>query len=133
MCTAIEYCSDFVSSVSIALQLYATAHRILSSLPLFSIKAMRYKLFYCSVLYCLVLLWYFCFVAVHSWCFLFFFKEVEIISFWEKEITLRYVPYTYLPVGKEKDHCQSSIVNYEKIKIKHVKCLVRPEKKKIKC
>lgn len=33
MCTAIKYCSDFVSSVSIALQSYVTEHRILSSLP----------------------------------------------------------------------------------------------------
>lgn len=33
MCTAIKYCSDFVNSVSIALQSYVTAHRILSSLP----------------------------------------------------------------------------------------------------
>lgn len=33
-----------------------------------------------------------------------------------------------IPVGKERDHCQSSIVNYEKIKIKHVKCLVRSDK-----
>lgn len=33
MCTAIEYCSDFVNSVSIALQSHATEPRILSSLP----------------------------------------------------------------------------------------------------
>lgn len=33
MCTAIKYCSDFVNSVSIALQSYVTEHRILSSLP----------------------------------------------------------------------------------------------------
>lgn len=41
-------------------------------------------------------------------------------------MTLRYVPYSYLPVDKEKDHCQS--LNYEKNKVKHVKCLVRPGK-----
>lgn len=44
-----------------------------------------------------------------------------------------YVPYKNLPVGKEKDHCQSSIVNYEKkkkkLKINILKCLERPEKK----
>lgn len=40
---------------------------------------------------------------------------------------MRYVPYKYLPVDEENDHCQSSIVNYEKIK--DLKCLVRPEKK----
>lgn len=33
MCTAIKYCSDFVNSVSIALQSCVTAHRISSSLP----------------------------------------------------------------------------------------------------
>lgn len=110
-----------------------TAHRILSSLPFIQHQSneVQIVLLFCTVLFGTTLVLFF--VAVHSWCFLFFFKEVEIISFWGKEITLRYVPYTYLPVGKEKDHCQSSIVNYEKIKIKHVKCLVRPEKKKIKC
>lgn len=41
---------------------------------------MRYKLFYCSGLYCLVLLWYF-FCSCAFMVFFFFFKEVEIISF----------------------------------------------------
>lgn len=68
MCTAIKYCSDFVDSVSIALQFCVAAHRILSSLPFYSVskkkekqnKTVRYKLFYCLLGYFFVIL-----VAVH--------------------------------------------------------------------
>lgn len=119
MCTAIEYCSDVVNSVSVALQSDGTEHRILSSLPFIQRQSNEVQI---------VLLFFgtfVIFVAVHWWCF-FFLQRSRNHFLWEKEITLRYVPYTYLPVGKERDHCQSSIVNYEKIKIK---CLVRPEKR----
>lgn len=87
MCTAIKYCSDFVDSVSIALQFCVAAHRILSSLPFYSVskkrkqnKTVRYKLFYCLLGYFFVIL-----VAVHWWRFFFLIvsTKVEIISFEE--------------------------------------------------
>lgn len=84
MCTAIKYCSDFVNSVSIALQSSATAHRILSSLPF--IQRRRSE-----VQNCFIVLWYFCHFrscALMVFCYL---TKVEIISF-ERRKLLRYVP-----------------------------------------
>lgn len=66
MCTAIKYCSDFVNSVSIALQSYVTEHRILSSLPFIQRQSNEVQI---------VLLFFgtfVIFVAVHWWCFFLF-------------------------------------------------------------
>lgn len=90
----------------------------------FSVKAMRYKLFYCF--------WYLClfFLAVHRWCFV---LNVELISFLNGG-NYNEVCALYLPVRKREKslpifHYYETKTEEEK-KIKYVKCLVRPEKRK---
>ena len=83
MCTAIKYCSDFVNSVSIALQSYVTEHRILSSLPFIQRQSNEVQI----VLLFFGTFCHFCSCALMVFFVLFFglfcslVKKVEIISF----------------------------------------------------
>lgn len=87
MCTATKYCSDFVNSVSIALQSYVTAHRILSSLP--SIQRQS------NGTNCFVVFWYFCHFCSCA-LMVFCFERSRNYFLWKEGITLRYVPYICL-------------------------------------
>lgn len=125
MCTAVKYCSDFVNSVSIALQSYVTEHRILSSLPFIQRQSNEVQM---------VLLFFgtfFIFVAVHWWCFFcFVFKEVELISFERRKLHWGMCLIRICLSVKREITANLPLWILKKIKNKHVKCLVRPEQKR---
>lgn len=125
MCTATEYCSDFVS-VSIALQSYVTEHRILSIYLLFSVRSNEVQI---------VLLFFrtfVIFVAVHWWLFFFFFsKKVEIISFKGGKLHWGVCLISICLLMKRTITANLPLwIMRKKIKDKHLKCLVRRGKKR---
>lgn len=120
MCTAIKYCSDFVNSVSIALQSYVTEHRILSGLPFIQCQSNEVQI---------VLLFFgtfVIFVAVHWWLFLSF-KKVEIISF--EGGKLHWGMCLISICLSMKRTITANLPLWIMKKLKDLKCLVRPEKK----
>lgn len=100
MCAAIKYCSVLVNSVSVALRSDVTVHRIVESFTFCSLWHPGDEVQNRAVVL---------FAAVQLTVFGLFSQEVEIVSLGGRKLQ-RYVPYTYLPVSKERSlpifHCE---------------------------